>query len=161
MMIGVTHEEIRTLLPRYAGGVLTMVDAEAVRAHLASGCTGCLDVLYRLPVGMPRTVDAPTQSGSGGPAGTIPAPSGPASGTTRPWLRHVFGLAVAAALIAWAVWAWGAGPAYGATSPTSLPSIGTRSVRSAKIRSGSLTQGLSAMTRLVKRAYSAPTGRYP
>jgi hypothetical protein len=158
----VTHEEIRTLLPRYAGGVLAMVDAEVVRAHLASGCTDCLDVLYRMPVGMPRTVEAASApSGSGGAAGTIPPPAGPASGTTYSWLRRVVGVAVAVALIAWAVSVWGAAPTYGVASPTSLPSTGTRSVRSAKIKSGSLTQGLSAMTRLVKRAYSAPAGRYP
>jgi hypothetical protein len=162
MMHGVTHEEIRTLLPRYAGGVLMTVDAEAVRAHLASGCTDCLDGLYRMPVGMPRTAEsAPAQSGGGGPAGIIPPPAGPASGTTGPWLPRVVVFAVAVALIAWAVSVWGAAPAYGMASPTNLPSTGTRSVRSAKIRSGSLTQGLSARTRLVKRAYSAPAGRYP
>jgi hypothetical protein len=114
MMASVTHEEIRTLLPRYAGGVLTTVDAEAVRAHLASGCTDCLDVLYRMPVGMPRAAEAaPTQPGSGGPAGSMPPPAGPASGTNRPWIRRMLGLAVAFALIAWAVSVWGAAPPTG------------------------------------------------
>jgi hypothetical protein len=109
MMLAVTHEEIRQLLPRYAGGTLPMTDADEVRGHLASGCTECLGVLYRMPVGIPRPPDA---AGRGKPGDTIPPPAGPASGTTRPWLRPVIGLVVAVALVALAVAVWGASAAY-------------------------------------------------
>lgn len=106
---GVTHEDLRTLLPRYAGGLLTMAEAETVRAHLASGCTACLDVLYRMPVGMPRTVEEPSPPPAASVSmGTMPPPAGPASGTVDPWLPRVLGIAVAVALIVWAALVWGA-----------------------------------------------------
>lgn len=108
MMGGVTHEEVRILLPSYAGGLLALADAESVRAHLASGCAECLDVLYRMPVGMPRAVEAVrAEPGAGVPMGTIPPPAGPASGTSRSWIPRVVGLVVAAALVAWILAMWG------------------------------------------------------
>jgi hypothetical protein len=109
MMGGVTHEEVRVLLPSYAGGVLSLADAESVRAHLASGCADCLDVLYRMPVGMPRAVEtARPEPGTSEAVGTIPPPAGPASGTAPPWLPRIVGLLVVAALIAWILMIWGA-----------------------------------------------------
>ena len=51
---GVTHDELRSLLAPYAAGTLPPADAEALRGHLATGCTTCLDALFRLPVGLPR-----------------------------------------------------------------------------------------------------------
>jgi hypothetical protein len=50
----VTHDELRGLLAPYAAGTLPQDDAEALRDHLATGCTTCLDALFRLPVGLPR-----------------------------------------------------------------------------------------------------------
>jgi hypothetical protein len=52
---GVTHDELRSLLAPYAAGTLPREEAEALRDHLATGCTACLDALFRLPVGLPRT----------------------------------------------------------------------------------------------------------
>jgi hypothetical protein len=99
------------LLPSYAGGLLSLGDAESVRTHLASGCGECLDVLYRMPVGMPRTVEAPrAEPGAGGTVGAIPPPAGPASGTVRPWLPRLVGLAAVAVLLAWILVMWGAPP---------------------------------------------------
>lgn len=115
---GVTHEHLRMLLPHYAAGALTSADAEAVRAHLATGCADCLGAFYRMPIGMPRDVmpAAPDQASGDGPAaafpgGRVPAPAGPASGATPSWFARAVGLAIVLALIIWAVSAWGAPPA--------------------------------------------------
>lgn len=101
------------LLPRYAAGDLTMADAEAVRAHLTSGCADCLDALYRMPVGMPRDVarTASARAASGGagaglPAGRVPAPAGPARGAASSWVVRALVLAVTVTLIVWAAAAW-------------------------------------------------------
>ena len=51
--VGVSHEEVRRFLPRYAAGDLSSADADAVRAHLAGGCAGCLAEVFRHPVGLP------------------------------------------------------------------------------------------------------------
>ena len=51
---GVTHDELRAVLPPYAAGELAEEPAEVVRAHLATGCPDCLSALFRLPVGRPR-----------------------------------------------------------------------------------------------------------
>jgi len=51
----VTHEEIQSLLPRYAIGALGMAEAAPVQAHLASGCTRCLAEVLARPLGAPRT----------------------------------------------------------------------------------------------------------
>lgn len=48
----VTHERLRALLASYAAAVLPEADAEAVRAHLQTGCPDCLADFYRLPVGL-------------------------------------------------------------------------------------------------------------
>jgi hypothetical protein len=109
MMGGVTHEAIRALLPSYAGGLLSLADAESVRAHLASGCADCLDVLYRMPVGMPRAVEAARpEPVTGVSVGAIPPPAGPASGTAPPWMPRIVGLVIVAALVAWILALWGA-----------------------------------------------------
>jgi hypothetical protein len=109
MMGRVTHEEVRILLPSYAGGLLSMADAESVRLHLASGCAECLDVLYRMPVGMPRAVEtAVHERAAGVPMDAIPPPAGPATGTSRAWLPRVLGLVVFVALVAWILTLWGA-----------------------------------------------------
>ena len=50
----VTHDELRPLLGAYAAGALAESAAEAVRAHLASGCTECLHDIFSRPVGLPR-----------------------------------------------------------------------------------------------------------
>jgi hypothetical protein len=51
---GVTHEEVRPLLPAYAAGTLPDELVDQVRAHLASGCLSCLGAVYDHPVGLPR-----------------------------------------------------------------------------------------------------------
>jgi hypothetical protein len=53
MLAVVTHEELRALLPRYAAGELEAEGALAVREHLADGCLGCLNDVFRRPVGLP------------------------------------------------------------------------------------------------------------
>jgi len=55
----VSHEAIRELLPDYAAGVLPEERCDAVRGHLAAGCTRCLDDVFSRPVGLPRAVPAP------------------------------------------------------------------------------------------------------
>ena len=100
------------LLPRYAAGALMSVDADAVRAHLATGCSDCLEALFRMPIGMPRDVPSTTARGrtdNGGPAPAIqppriPAPAGPASGTEPSWLGGAVALLLLAALVAWLLW---------------------------------------------------------
>src|SRR5439155_21526367 len=52
---GVTHDQLRAVLPPYAAGELDEGPAEVVRAHLATGCPDCLGALFRLPVGRPRS----------------------------------------------------------------------------------------------------------
>jgi hypothetical protein len=108
----VTHEHVRILLPRYAAGDLTSPDADAVRTHLATGCTDCLEALFRMPIGMPRELRpvSADRSENGGPAdalpgGRIPAPAGPASGAGPSWVAGAVGLAFAVAAIAWLLWA--------------------------------------------------------
>jgi len=59
----VTHDEVRARLGAYAAGALSESAAEAVRAHLASGCKECLDDVFSRPVGLqpdpPRAVTEP------------------------------------------------------------------------------------------------------
>jgi hypothetical protein len=50
----VTHAELRARLRAYADGTLDESDAEAVRAHLATGCLECLGAVFQSPVGLPR-----------------------------------------------------------------------------------------------------------
>lgn len=110
MAAGVTHEHVRMLLPRYAAGALASIDAEAVRGHLADGCSECLEALFRMPIGLPR--EAPSgagPTGNGRPATAhggvrLPAPAGPASGATPSWSIGAIVLFVVAAAIAWALW---------------------------------------------------------
>jgi hypothetical protein len=42
----VTHDELRTLLPRYAAGELDEAEALVIRNHLGSGCPECLDTVF-------------------------------------------------------------------------------------------------------------------
>jgi hypothetical protein len=55
----VTHDHLRTLIPRYAAGELEGSEAETMRAHLATGCSECLADLFRRPVGRVIEVVAP------------------------------------------------------------------------------------------------------
>lgn len=108
----VTHEHVRILLPRYAAGALTTVDADAIRAHLATGCSDCLEALFRMPIGMPRDPQSMTTAGraeNGGPAPAfeaprIPAPAGPASGAGASWLGGVAAVVIIVAALAWLLW---------------------------------------------------------
>lgn len=59
-----THGELSGLLDAYAAGMLDGEAAAGVRAHLAAGCSECLDALYRRPVGLPV---------GAAPAGGLPA----------------------------------------------------------------------------------------
>ena len=43
----VNHEDLNSLLPRYAAGDLDEAEALAVRAHLATGCPQCLATVFR------------------------------------------------------------------------------------------------------------------
>jgi hypothetical protein len=63
---GVTHEELRALVPAYAAGLLSVLQADALRMHLATGCAECLGTLYRHPIGLPSV-----------PAEERPAPKRP------------------------------------------------------------------------------------
>ena len=54
----VTHDELRALLGAYAAGALSESAAEAVRAHLASGCKECLHDVFSRPVGLQPTREA-------------------------------------------------------------------------------------------------------
>jgi hypothetical protein len=92
---GVTHDELRSLLAPYAAGTLPTADAEALRGHLATGCTTCLDALFRLPVGLPRAA-------TDGARPVVPAlvepPAHPAAGA--PWSVVVaLGIGLALSLV--------------------------------------------------------------
>src|SRR5262245_4558802 len=90
----VSHEELRALLGPYAAGALEASTAEAVRAHLAGGCTPCIDELYRRPVGIVlRPPDPPPQ-----PAVATSARRG--SG----WVPVLMGLVVGLGLAGTAAW---------------------------------------------------------
>ncbi len=43
---GVTHDELRTLLPRYAAGELDEAEALVIRSHLQTGCTECFEAVF-------------------------------------------------------------------------------------------------------------------
>jgi hypothetical protein len=94
----VTHDELRSLLAPYAAGTLPPADAEALRGHLATGCTACLDALFRLPVGLPRVA-----------ADEVPPPAVPivAAPPARPrgggWLLAIVLLTALAANLIWMV----------------------------------------------------------
>jgi outer membrane protein len=47
------HEAIRSLLAGYAAGALSDQGADAVRIHLAGGCTECFRDVFSRPVGLP------------------------------------------------------------------------------------------------------------
>ena len=49
-----THADVRGRLRAYADGTLADVEAEIVRAHLASGCEECLRDVFTRPPGMAR-----------------------------------------------------------------------------------------------------------
>jgi outer membrane murein-binding lipoprotein Lpp len=89
----VGHDQIRALLQAYAAGELGAVEAEVVRAHLATGCGECLRDLFGRPVGA-RRADEPRRGGARGSGGLGPGAA-------------VVALAlVAGALGAWAVTQW-------------------------------------------------------
>jgi len=50
----VTHDTVRNVLPFYAAARLTEPQADEVREHLVTGCSQCLDELFRLQRGIPR-----------------------------------------------------------------------------------------------------------
>ena len=68
----VTHDDLHTLLPRYAAGELDDSDAVVVRDHLATGCPECLAAVFR-------------PQGNGPPPHTLGAvpPASPAVGAAR------------------------------------------------------------------------------
>ena len=96
----VTHDELRALLGAYAAGVLSESAAEAVRAHLASGCKECLHDVFSRPVGLqpepPRAAAALPDDGS--EAHAAPAPPARRVRRGRRW-----GLVVAVVLLALAL----------------------------------------------------------
>ena len=77
----VTHDHLRMLLPRYAAGTLGRDQVEGVQSHLATGCTACLNELFRLPVGMPREASPrpPAIAPERTPTPPAPSPVGPES----------------------------------------------------------------------------------
>jgi hypothetical protein len=86
---GVTHDDLHALLPRYAAGELDERDAIVVRAHLASGCTACLDAVFR---------PHPPSSGNARPAAAVALPgSAPPARAAR---RLAIGLGVVALVLA-------------------------------------------------------------
>jgi hypothetical protein len=82
-----THEEARPRLGAYAAGALDDLVSEGVRAHLASGCSECLQDLFVRPVGLPRQTN-------GVERGPVPAPS---SSQSRGLVVAVVALAAALA----------------------------------------------------------------
>src|SRR5258706_12925263 len=93
---GVTHDELRSLLAPYAAGTLPPDDAETLRRHLATGCTTCLDALFRLPVGLPRVSEQEMR-----PAAEPIAAAPPARASGTPWIVT---LVLLIALLASLVW---------------------------------------------------------
>src|SRR6185503_6007687 len=75
----VNHEDLNSLLPRYAVGDLDEAEAVAVRAHLATGCEQCLASVFR-----------PHQNGpTPGPAAATAIVPPPVAGLPRPSRRLV------------------------------------------------------------------------
>jgi hypothetical protein len=76
----VTHDEARVLLARYATGELDMAPAAAVRAHVAAGCSPCLQELFRRPIArrhvQPRLEESGAEPSVEGPR-TTPSVEGP------------------------------------------------------------------------------------
>jgi len=88
----VTHDELRTLLPRYAAGELDEAEALVIRNHLQTGCSDCLEAAFRrdvAPSPVPRMH-----------ATTTDAAASPSS--LRRWVVALLGLLLAAA-IAWLI----------------------------------------------------------
>jgi hypothetical protein len=89
------------LLPRYAAGELDGAEAEAVRIHLAA-CAGCMDDVFRRPVGLPRPLDASPSEPP--PAAALPLPRPRAPIAARGLLGAIVLLALAlAGLAAWSI----------------------------------------------------------
>ena len=93
MLWVVTHDEVRPRLAAYAAGDLDAVAAEEVRAHLASGCEGCLQELFGRPVGLPRP----------GPEPPVPTPSATPAPVAPEAASRGRGLVVAVLVLATAV----------------------------------------------------------
>jgi multidrug efflux pump subunit AcrA (membrane-fusion protein) len=86
----VNHEDLNSLLPRYAAGDLDEAEAVAVRAHLATGCARCLASVFR-----------PHQNGpTPGPAAATAIVPPPVAGLPRPSRRLVIALCLLALLFA-------------------------------------------------------------
>jgi hypothetical protein len=97
----VTHEEVRTLLPRYAAGTLTAGDVDAVHRHLATGCEVCLQDVFRRPVGLPREVAETTP---GAAVVRPPARAAPEVATPRrTWLAWSVAVAALASTVTLAI----------------------------------------------------------
>ena len=85
---GVTHDELRTLLPRYSAGELDEAEALGIRNHLQTGCAVCCEAVF-------RRAPAPSQSAAAAdpPPVAAPAPS------SRRWVVGILLLLLAAAIV--------------------------------------------------------------
>jgi multidrug efflux pump subunit AcrA (membrane-fusion protein) len=92
----VTHDELRTLLPRYSAGELDEADALVIRDHLQTGCTECLEAVFRRDA-----APSPARAVSELAAETVVAPR--VAAPRRPFLLWLIGLGVLLLLLAAAV----------------------------------------------------------
>ena len=81
---GVTHDELRTLLPRYSAGELDEAEALVIRDHLQAGCAECFEAVFQ-----PATAPSPARSAPAVPGVTRETVVMPPRRSSRPWVIGV------------------------------------------------------------------------
>ena len=94
---GVTHDDLRTLLPRYAAGDLDEAEALVIRNHLQTGCAECFEAVFRRDDAPTQTAVVPVMPRARG-AVVRPAPAAPRASSRR-WLIGVGLLLLVAAVV--------------------------------------------------------------
>jgi hypothetical protein len=94
---GVTHDDLRTLLPRYAAGELDEAEALVIRNHLQTGCAACFEAVFAHDAAAARAAVALVTPPARG--GIVVPAAGASRASSSRWVIGVLLLLLAAAVV--------------------------------------------------------------